>query len=65
MFEEIKHRLIKLPGLHLPDSKGRFHLYSNMSKFATGSAFYQNQNRKPKLIAYASERLPEAARNYS
>ena len=39
-FEEVKHRLIKLPVLHLPDSKGRFHLYSDMSKFATGSALY-------------------------
>ena len=26
---------------------------------------YQIQNGKPKLIAYASKRLPEAARNYS
>ena len=30
-----------------------------------GSASYQIQNGKPKLIAYASKRLPEAARNYS
>ena len=36
-----------------------------MSKFATGSALYQIQNGKPKLIAYASERLPEAAKYYS
>ena len=64
-FEEIKHRLIRLPVLHLPNSTGRFHLYSDMSKFATGSALYQIQNGKPKLIAYTSKRLPEAARNYS
>ena len=44
---------------------GRFHLYSDTSKFATGSALYQIQNGKPKLIAYASKRLPKAARNYS
>ena len=30
-----------------------------------GSALYQIQNGKPKLIAYASKRLPEAARSYS
>ena len=36
-----------------------------MSEYATGSALYQIQNGKPKLIAYASKRLPEAARNYS
>ena len=57
-FGEIKRRLIKLPVLHLPDSTGRFHLYSDMSKFATGSAFYQIQNGKPKLIVNASKRLP-------
>ena len=43
----------------------RFHLYSDTSNFATGSALYQIQNGKPKLIAYASKRLPEMARNYS
>ena len=36
-----------------------------MSTFATGSALYQIQNGKPKLIAYVSKRLPEAARYYS
>ena len=30
-----------------------------------GSALYQIQNGKPKLIAYASKRPPEAARYYS
>ena len=64
-FEEIKCRLIKPPVLHMPNKTGRFHLYSNTSKFATGSALYQIQNKKPKLIAYASKRLPEAAKSYS
>ena len=64
-FEKIKCRLIKPPVLHMPNKTGRFHLYSDTSKFATGSALYQIQNRKPKLIAYASKRLPEAARSYS
>ena len=64
-FEEIKHRLIKPPVLHLPDSKRRYHLYSDMSKFATGSAIYYIQNGKPKLIAYTRKRLPEEAGIYS
>ena len=64
-FEEIKHRLIKPPVLHMPNKTGRFHLYSDTSKFTTGSALYQIQNGKPKLIAYVSKRLPEAAKNYS
>ena len=58
-FEEIKCRLIKPPVLHIPNKTGRFHLYSDTSKFTTGSALLQIQNGKPKLIAYASNRLPE------
>ena len=54
-FDEIKCRLQKPPVLHLPDGKGRFHLYSDTSKHATGSALYQIQNGKPKLIAYAAK----------
>ena len=42
-FEEIKCRLIKIPVLHLPD-KGKLHLYSDNSIFATGSVLYQIQN---------------------
>ena len=64
-FEEIKCRLIKPPVLHMPNTTGRFHLYSETSKFAAGSALYQIQNGKPKLIMYASKRLLEATRNYS
>ena len=40
-FEEIKCRLVKPPILHMPNTTGRFHLYSDTSKFATGSALYQ------------------------
>ena len=52
-FEELKCRLIKPPVLHMPkpNKTGRFHLYSDTSKFATSSALYQIQNGKPKLIA--------------
>ena len=64
-FEEIKCRLIKPPVLHMPNTTGRFHLYSDTSKFATGSVLYQIQNGKPKLIVYATKRLPEATNNYS
>ena len=64
-FDEIKHRLQRPPVLHLPNRHGRFQLYSDTSKFATGSALYQIQNGQPRLIAYASKRMPEAAKNYS
>ena len=61
VFEEIKYRSVKLLVLYLPDNKGRFHLYSETSKFA----LYQIQNEKPKLIPHASKRLPKAVRSYS
>ena len=56
---------MKLPVLHMPNNMGRFHLYSDISKYKTGSTLYQIQNGKPKLIAYASKGLPEAAKSYS
>ena len=40
-FEDIKHRLIKPLVLHMPNKTGRFHLYSDTSKFAAGSPLYQ------------------------
>ena len=64
-FEEIKRRLQKPPVLHMPDKVGRFQLYSDTSKYATGGTLYQIQNGKPKFIAFSSKRLPEAACNYS
>ena len=54
-FDEIKCQLLKSPVLHMPNKTGRFHLYSDTSKFATGSSLYQIQNGKPKLIAYANK----------
>ena len=43
-FDDIKRRLQKPAVLNLPDNKGIFHLYSDTSKFAKGSALYQIQN---------------------
>ena len=64
-FKEIKGRLQKQTILNMSHRKGTFLLYSDISKHATGSALYQVQDGKPKLIAYASKRMPEAAKNYS
>ena len=64
-FEEIKSSLQKSPVLSMPDRKGRYLLYSDTSKHATGSTLYQVQDGRPRLIAYASKRMPEAAKNYS
>ena len=64
-FEEIKSRLQRPPILHLPERQGQYQLYSDTSKFTTGSALYQIQNGQPKLIIYMSKGMPEAAKNYS
>ena len=64
-FDEIKARLQKPPVLSMPDKRGRFTLYSDTSKHATVSALYQVQDGMPRLIAYASKRMPDAAKNYS
>ena len=61
----MEHKLVKLPVLHLQDSNQRFHLCSDTSEFAPGSALCRIQNGKPKLISYTSIRFPKAARNYS
>ena len=63
-FEEIKQRLAKAQILHIFNHEGRFHLYSDTSTFATGSALYQIQKGKPKLMAYASKRYPEAVKSF-
>ena len=63
-FDEIKSMLLKPPILSMPDRRVRYLLYSDTSKFATGSALYQVQDGKPKLIAYMSKRMSEAAKNY-
>ena len=64
-FDEIKSRFLKPPILSMPDKRGRFLLCSDTSKYTTGSTLYQVKDGKPKLIAYASKRMLEAARNYS
>ena len=43
-FEQIKKRLVCTPVLHMPNRWGRFHLYSDTSKFAAGSTLYQIQD---------------------
>ena len=64
-FDEIKARLQKPPVLSMPDKRGRFTLYYDRSKHTTGSELYQVQDGSPRLIAYVSKRMLEAAKNYS
>ena len=57
-----KVQISKASSTAYANKTGRFHLYSDRGKYATGSALYQIQGGKPKLIAYASKRLPEATK---
>ena len=47
--EEIKHRLIKLPVLHLPKNTGRFHLCSDTSKIHYWKCAISDTERKTKI----------------
>ena len=64
-FNEIKKWFPKSPILYMPDNKERFHLYSDASMLATGSAFYQIHNGHSRLIVYTSKQMPLAAQSYS
>ena len=60
-----KVQIIKTSSIAYAKQDREIHLYSDTSKYVTGSTLYQIQGSKPKLITYASKRLTEAAKNYS
>ena len=64
-FEEIKKDLTEAPVLAMPNSEGHMVLVSDTSKIACGSALYQEQKGKYRLIAYFSKKLPLSAQRYS
>ena len=64
-FDTIKSLMSKPPVLFLPDGKGRYILCSDTSKTHAGSSLWQIQQAKPRLIGFASKKLPEACKNYS
>ena len=64
-FDTVKSLMAKPPLLHLPDGTGRFILCSDTSKSHAGSALWQIQGGKPRLLGYSSKKLPEACKNYS
>ena len=64
-FEQIKKDLTEAPVLAMPNSKGHMVLVSDTSKIACGSALYQEQKGRYRLIAYFSKKLPLSAQRYS
>ena len=63
-FEEIKRRLIKPPVLHIPNKTVRFHLYSDTSKFATGSVPLSNTEWQTKTNCICKQMTPKAMKSY-
>ena len=63
-FDTIKQQLAKAPVLSLPDGIGRYTLYSDTSKTHAGSALWQIQKGRNRLIGYAGKSLPKACANY-
>ena len=64
-FEQIKRDLTEAPVLAMPNSEGHMVLVSDTSKIACGSALYQEQKGRYRLIAYFSKKLPLSAQRYS
>ena len=64
-FKAIKDCLVNPPVLVMPNEKGHFVLVSDTSKIVCGSALYQEQQGRYKLVAYYSKKLPEAVQRYS
>ena len=64
-FEQIKKDLTEASVLAMPNSEGHMVLVSDTSKIACGSALYQEQKGRYRLIAYFSKKLPLSAQRYS
>ena len=64
-FEQIKKDLTEAPVLAMPNSEGHMVLVSDTSKIACGSALYQEQKGRYRLIAYFSKKLPLSAQRHS
>ena len=61
----IKKDLTEAPVLAMPNTEGHMVLDSDTAKIACGSALYQEQKGRYRLIAYFSKKLPLSAQRYS
>ena len=64
-FVMIKKDLTEAPVLAIPNTKGQMVLVSDTGKIACGSALYQEQKGRYRLIAYFSKKLLLSAQRYS
>ena len=64
-FNKVKELMTNPPVLHMPQSTGRFSLYSDTSRTATGSYLTQLINGQECVMGYYSQVLPDACQRYS
>ena len=64
-FEAIKEKVTSPPVLAMPNTYDPFIMFSDTSKIACGAALYQLQKGVPRLVAYNSKKLIDAASRYS
>ena len=64
-YDTIKEKATTPPILVMPNPHGHFILASDTSKIACGSALYQEQKNKYRLVGYYSKKLPDACTRYS
>jgi hypothetical protein len=64
-FEKVKALLCEPPVLMMPRREGVFVLYSDTSRYATGSTLCQIVDGRERIIGYHSKTLPTSAQNYS
>ena len=64
-FDQIKKDLTEAPVLAMPNTTGHMVLVSDISKIACGSALYQEQKGRYRLIGYFSKKLSPPAQRYS
>ena len=63
-FKQLKENLCSKPVLHLPSDDGPFRIETDCSQYATGGVLSQLIEGKWRPIAYRSQSLTEAERNY-
>jgi hypothetical protein len=64
-FNKIKELIQQAPVLGTPNKNGKFILYVDSSRLATGGSLWQIQNGKETLLGYHSKALPESHLRFS
>uniref|UniRef100_H3H3R4 RNA-directed DNA polymerase n=1 Tax=Phytophthora ramorum TaxID=164328 RepID=H3H3R4_PHYRM len=63
-FRQLKRALVKPPILIYPNSKRRFKLFVDSSRYAVGACLMQEANGRDRVVAYASKLLTGSQKNW-